>query len=331
MNAASIPNCDQWLVAALYQFVSLPDFEDIKPQLENVCKQNSVLGTLLLAQEGINGTVCGPRAGIVAMLEFLWADPRFAELEPKYSESNEPAFTRMKVKLKREIVTMGCDGINPNNLVGRYVDPKDWNGLISDPDTLVVDTRNSYEYAVGTFENAVDPNTTTFREFPEWVEKNLKNKPEDSRPKKVAMFCTGGIRCEKATSYLLEQGFDEVYHLKGGILKYLEEVPAEESLWQGQCFVFDQRVTVGQGLEQGDYDLCHACRMPITPEEKQSDQFQQGVSCPHCFGSITQDQRERFAERQKQIELAKTRNEQHIGRTMPSKKKPNNALNKKSA
>ncbi|MDX1668416.1 MAG: rhodanese-related sulfurtransferase [Limnobacter sp.] len=319
MNASSIPPSKQWLVAALYKFVSLPDFEDIKPELEAVCKQNGVFGTLLLAKEGINGTVCGPREGIVAMMEFLWADERFADLAPKYSESAEAAFTRMKVKLKREIVTMGCNGIDPNKLVGRYVKPKDWNALISDPDTLVIDTRNNYEYAIGTFENAVDPATTTFRQFPKWVKDNLVDAPVERKPKKVAMFCTGGIRCEKATAYVLEQGFDEVYHLEGGILKYLEEVPEEESLWKGQCFVFDQRVSVGHGLQQGNYDLCHACRMPITEEEKQSDQFEQGVSCPHCYDSLTDNQKARFAERQKQIQLAKARNEKHIGRKMPGK------------
>lgn len=316
MTVDSIPSCDKWLVAALYKFVSLPDFEDIKPQLEEVCKVNGVLGTLLLAKEGINGTVCGPREGIVAMMQWLWNDPRMADLAPKYSESTEAAFTRMKVKLKREIVTMGCNGIDPNRLVGRYVKPQEWNSLITDPDTLVIDTRNKYEYAIGTFEHAVDPATTTFREFPKWVEDNLKSKPEGQRPKKIAMFCTGGIRCEKATAYMLEQGFDEVYHLEGGILKYLEEVPEEQSLWKGQCFVFDQRVSVGHGLKEGDYDLCHACRMPITEADRASDQFEQGVSCPHCYDSLTDDQKMRFKERQKQIALAKARNEPHIGRTM---------------
>lgn len=318
MDESTIPACDTWLVAALYKFVALPDFEDIKPKLEQVCKDNGVLGTLLLAKEGINGTVCGPRSGIVAMMNWLWSDERLRELAPKYSEAKEAAFTRMKVKLKREIVTMGCDGIDPNRLVGRYVKPKDWNALIADPDTLVIDTRNSYEFAIGTFEHAVDPATTTFREFPQWVDENLKSKPEHQRPKKVAMFCTGGIRCEKATAFMLEQGFDEVYHLEGGILKYLEEVPEEDSLWKGQCFVFDQRVSVGHGLKQGEYDLCHACRMPITDEEKQSDKFEQGVSCPHCFDSLTDEQKARFAERQKQIKLARARGEKHIGRKMPN-------------
>ncbi len=319
MSRESIPHTEHILVAALYKFVALPDFEAIKPKLEAVCVDNAVLGTLLLAQEGINGTVSGPRAGIVTLMEFLWSDSRFADLAPKYSIAPEQAFTRMKVKLKREIVTMGKDGIDPNRLVGRYVKPSDWNALIQDPDTLVIDTRNNYEYAIGTFEGAVDPATTTFREFPQWVENNLKNLPAEKRPKKIAMFCTGGIRCEKSTAYMLEQGFDEVYHLEGGILKYLEEVPEEQSLWKGECFVFDQRVSVKHGLQVGQYDLCHACRMPITEEEKASAKYVQGVGCPHCYDSLTDDQKARFGERQKQIELAKARNEKHIGRKMPPK------------
>lgn len=319
MNEASIPQTDDIVVAALYKFVNLPDYEAIKPQLDKLCIQQGVLGTILLAQEGINGTVSAPRAGIVALMRYLWADSRFADLAPKYSIAPEQAFTRMKVKLKREIVTMGKDSIDPKRLVGRYVKPTDWNALIQDPNTLVIDTRNNYEYAIGTFEGAVDPATTTFREFPEWVEENLKNLPMDKRPKKIAMFCTGGIRCEKSTAYMLEQGFNEVYHLEGGILKYLEEVPEEHSLWRGECFVFDQRVSVVHGLQVGHYDLCHACRMPIAEEDKQSEKYIQGVGCPHCYDSLTQDQRDRFGERQKQIQLAKLRNEKHIGRKMPVK------------
>lgn len=319
MTEASIPDTEQIVVAALYKFVSLPDFEDLKPALETVCFENGVLGTLLLAKEGINGTVSAPRVGIAALMNYLWADSRFADLAPKYSVAPEQAFTRMKVKLKREIVTMGKDGIDPNRLVGRYVKPADWNALIQDPDTLVIDTRNSYEYAIGTFEGAVDPATATFRQFPEWIEKNLKSLPAEKRPKKIAMFCTGGIRCEKSTAYMLEQGFDEVYHLEGGILKYLEEVPQEQSLWKGECFVFDQRVSVTHGLQIGTYELCHACRMPITEEEKQSEKYIQGVGCPHCYDSLTEDQKSRFGERQKQIQLAKMRNEKHIGRKMPPK------------
>jgi UPF0176 protein len=260
--------------------------------------------------------VSASRAGIVALMEFLWADSRFADLLPKYSFAPTQAFTRMKVKLKKEIVTMGVDSIDPNRLVGRYVAAQDWNALISDPDTLVIDTRNNYEYAIGTFDRAVDPKTTTFRQFPQWIQDNVKALPVEQRPKKIAMFCTGGIRCEKATAYMLEQGFDEVYHLQGGILKYLEEVPVEESLWKGECFVFDQRVSVTHGLQVGQYDLCHACRMPITEDDKHSERYIQGVGCPHCYDSLTEDQKVRFGERQKQIRLAQQRNEKHIGRKM---------------
>ncbi|HEX4843368.1 MAG TPA: rhodanese-related sulfurtransferase [Limnobacter sp.] len=319
MNASSIPQTDQIVVAALYKFVSLPDFEALKPKLEAVCADNQIVGTLLLATEGINGTVSGPRVGVVNLMQYLWAMPEFADLAPKYSVAPEQAFIRLKVKLKREIVTMGVNGIDPNRLVGRYVKPADWNALIQDPETLVIDTRNNYEYAIGTFEGAVDPATTTFRQFPQWVEQNLKGLPPGRRPKKIAMFCTGGIRCEKATAYMLEQGFDEVYHLEGGILKYLEEVPEEQSLWKGECFVFDQRVSVKHGLQVGEYDLCHACRMPITEEEKQSEKYIHGVGCPHCYDKLTEDQKQRFGERQKQIQLAKARNERHIGRKMPPK------------
>ncbi|WP_370261933.1 rhodanese-related sulfurtransferase [Limnobacter sp.] len=326
MNASAIPETDQFVVAALYKFVSLPNFEALKPQLEEVCLRNQIVGTLLLATEGINGTVSGPREGVVNLMQHLWAMSEFADLAPKYSIAPEQAFIRLKVKLKREIVTMGVNGIDPNRLVGRYVKPSEWNSLIQDPDTLVIDTRNNYEYAIGTFEGAVDPATTTFRQFPQWVEQNLKNLPDDRRPKKIAMFCTGGIRCEKATAYMLEQGFEEVYHLEGGILKYLEEVPEEQSLWKGECFVFDQRVSVKHGLQVGEYDLCHACRMPITEAEKQSDKYIQGVGCPHCYDALTEDQKQRFAERQKQIQLAKARNERHIGRKMPAKPADESAL-----
>ncbi|WP_194756762.1 oxygen-dependent tRNA uridine(34) hydroxylase TrhO [Aliidiomarina indica] len=298
----------QYICAALYKFVELNDFEDIRQPLYDVMAQHEVKGTLLLAREGINGTICGTREGVDATLQFLRDDPRLADLEHKESPSETQAFYRTKVKLKKEIVTMGMDWIDPKNVVGTYVKPEDWNALIRDPEVLVIDTRNDYEYAVGTFAGAVNPKTETFREFPEYVKAHL----DKEKHKKVAMFCTGGIRCEKSTAYLKELGFDEVYHLQGGILKYLEEVPAEESTWNGECFVFDQRVTVKHGLEQGSYDQCYACRMPITEEEKASDKYQKGVSCPHCFDKTTPSQKERFAERERQIELAKQRGEKHI-------------------
>ena len=299
----------QYVVAALYKFVRLENFEELREPLHNVMVDNQVKGTLLLANEGINGTVSGPREGIDAVLAWLKSDPRLTDIEHKESLADEQAFYRTKVKLKKEIVTMGVEGIDPNKVVGTYVEPKDWNDLISDPEVVLVDTRNDYEVAIGTFENALDPNTKTFREFHEYVAKNL----DKNKHKKVAMFCTGGIRCEKSTAYLKEQGFEEVYHLKGGILKYLEEVPKEQTKWKGDCFVFDQRVTVNHDLEQGEYDQCYACRMPITEEEKLSEHYQKGVSCPHCFDKTSDEDKARFAEREKQLQLAEQRGKAHIG------------------
>jgi UPF0176 protein len=301
------------VVAALYRFVSLPDYETLREPLLAKCLEEGITGTLLLASEGINGTVAGNRESIDALLQYLHADPRFAEIDHKESYYADMPFYRMKVKLKREIVTMGVEGIDPNQVVGTYVEPQEWNDLISDPDVVLVDTRNYYEYAIGTFKGAKDPKTTTFREFPDYVKTNL----DPEKNKKVAMFCTGGIRCEKSTAYLKEQGFDEVYHLKGGILKYLEDVPKEESLWEGECFVFDNRVAVDHDLEKGTYDQCHGCRHPITEDDKLSDQYVPGVACSRCYAQQTPEQRERFAERQKQIQLAKSRNEKHIGAASP--------------
>ena len=256
------------IVAALYKFADLPDYKTMQPGLLELCIKHGLKGTLLLAEEGINGTVAGSRAGIDALMAYLHADPRFAGIEHKESTADTMPFYRMKVRLKKEIVTLGVQGINPNKKVGTYVAPEDWNALIADPDVIVVDTRNDYEYGIGTFKGAVDPQTKTFREFPQYVKNNL----DPARHKKVAMFCTGGIRCEKASSFMLEQGFEEVYHLQGGILKYLEKVLATESLWQGECFVFDQRVAVGHGLELGNHELCHACRHPVSPDDKKSEQ-----------------------------------------------------------
>ena len=297
------------VVAALYQFVRLPDYEALREPLLNKCSEEGIMGTLLLAAEGINGTIAGDRSSVDRLLAYLKEDERFSAIEHKESYYAEMPFYRMKVKLKREIVTMGVEGIDPNHIVGTYVEPKDWNDVISDPDVTVVDTRNYYEYAIGSFKGAEDPKTTTFREFPEYVEKNL----DPSKNKKVAMFCTGGIRCEKSTAYLKEQGFDEVYHLKGGIIKYLEEVPKEKSLWEGECFVFDNRVAVDHDLEKGSYDQCHGCRHPITEDDKLSEHYLAGIACPRCYDDQTPEQRQRFSERQKQIELAKKRNQQHIG------------------
>jgi len=299
----------QIIVAALYKFANLPDFQGLQAPLLDVCLSHNLKGTLLLADEGINGTVAGSREGIDRMLAYLKSDYRLADLEHKESFADEMPFYRMKVRLKKEIVTLGVPGISPHKAVGTYVKPQDWNALISDPEVMVIDTRNAYEYDIGSFRGAVDPHTTTFREFPDYVQKHLDPK----KHKKVAMFCTGGIRCEKASAYMLEQGFEDVYHLQGGILKYLENVPAEESLWQGECFVFDQRVAVGHGLALGEYDQCHACRHPVSPEEKTSAHYLEGVSCPYCYATLTLEKRARVTERQKQIALAKARGEAHIG------------------
>jgi UPF0176 protein len=298
-----------FLVAALYHFVSVPHFESLRAPLQQLCEDNGVKGTLLLAHEGINGTIAGPDAGIATVLAYLRAMPEVARLEHKESRASKMPFVRMKVKLKKEIVTMGVENIDPNKIVGTYVAPKDWNALISDPDTILIDTRNDYETAIGIFKGAVDPNTKTFREFPDWVKNNtgLHNKP------KIAMYCTGGIRCEKATAFMKDQGFDEVYHLKGGILKYLEEVPQEESLWEGACFVFDERVSVEHGLKEGEHKLCHACRNPITAEEITSSKYEEGVSCSHCYDSRTEEDRLRYRQRQLQIALARKRGHKHIG------------------
>lgn len=305
------------VVAALYKFVLLPDYQALRQPLLTECERLGLKGTLLLAAEGINGTVSGTREGIDGLLSYLKRDERFSSLEHKESLHQDKPFYRMKVKLKKEIVTMGVEGIDPNQIVGTYVKPKDWNDLISDPEVLVVDTRNHYEYAIGSFERAVDPETETFREFPAYVKDNLN----PQQHKKVAMFCTGGIRCEKATAYMKEQGFDEVYHLEGGILKYLEEVPEQESLWRGECFVFDNRVAVNHSLEKGSFDQCYGCRHPITDDEKASPLYLKGVCCPRCYDSLSEDQKHRFAERQKQIELAKSRNQAHIGAAPPARQR----------
>lgn len=309
----------QIVVVALYKFVTLEDFEALREPLLDTMNEHGVKGTLLLALEGINGTVAGTRDGTTALLEWLRRDARLSELDWKESFCEEMPFYRTKVKLKKEIVTIGQPGISPNERVGTYVEAKDWNALISDPEVLLIDTRNDYEVSIGTFEGAIDPQTKTFREFPEYVRQQF----DPQKHKKVAMFCTGGIRCEKASSFMLKEGFDEVYHLKGGILKYLEEVPAEESKWQGECFVFDNRVTVRHDLAPGSFDQCHACRHPVSAEDMASTQFEQGISCPHCYGSLPEKTRRRAEERQRQIQLAKVRNLPHPIGLPPELASPN--------
>lgn len=299
----------QVIVCALYKFVVLEYFEILREPLRKVMQDNGVRGTLLLAREGINGTVAGSREGIDTLLAWLKSDPRFTDIVYKESSDESNPFFRTKVKLKKEIVTMGVEDIDPKRIVGTYVKPENWNALISDPEVILVDTRNDYEVQVGTFKGALNPNTDTFREFPQYVKDNL----DPAKHPKVAMFCTGGIRCEKSTAYLKEQGFEEVYHLEGGILKYLEEVPQDDSLWQGECFVFDNRITVNHQLEKGSYDQCHACRLPLTADEMQHDKYQLGVSCPHCYDKLSEEQRQRFEQRQIQMQLAQQRGEVHLG------------------
>jgi UPF0176 protein len=295
-------------VAAFYRFTPLPDFEALRAPLLGTCRQEGVLGTILLAPEGINGTIAGTPAGVDAVLGFLHADPRLRDLEPKTSYAEAPPFHRMKVRLKKEIVSLRVPGIDPCKQVGTYVDPADWNALVSDPDVLVIDTRNDFEVGMGTFEGAKNPQTASFSEFPDYAR---RLDPAENR--RVAMFCTGGIRCEKATSFLLRQGFEEVYHLKGGILKYLEEVPPEESLWQGECFVFDGRVALGPDLTKGTYELCYACHAPVSAEDRASPHYREGVHCPRCHTTLTDEKRRSAEERQRQIELASRRGEQHLG------------------
>lgn len=297
------------VVSALYHFVNLEDYQDLRQPLYDFMVENHIKGTILLAKEGINGTVAGVKSSIDKLHNWLRSDERFQDLRSKESYDDEMPFYRTRVKLKKEIVTMGVDGIDPNHIVGTYVKPEDWNDLISDPDVTLVDTRNDYEFAIGSFKNAINPETETFRQFPDYVKYNLNPK----KHKKVAMFCTGGIRCEKSTAYLKEQGFEEVYHLQGGILKYLETVSEDETLWHGECFVFDNRVSVDHKLNKGTFDQCHACRLPITEQDKQSEKYIQGVSCPSCFDKKSELQRERFTERERQMQLAKSRGEQHIG------------------
>ena len=304
-------NKNEILVAALYKFVEIDDLLSLQSNLYEICEKNNIMGTILIANEGINGTISGKNNEINQTISLLKSDKRFANIEIKYSSTNKQPFHRMKVRLKKEIVTIGLPEINPNKKVGTYVKPEDWNDLISDPNVIVIDTRNKYETKIGSFQNALDPETSSFREFPDWVKK-FKSSKENAN-KKIAMFCTGGIRCEKASSLMKEEGFEDVYHLQGGILKYLETIDKENSLWNGECFVFDQRVCLTDELEVGSYKMCFACRMPITEKEMQNEKYIEGISCIYCYDKTTKEKKERFGSRQKQILLAKERGEKHLG------------------
>lgn len=304
-------------VAALYKFTRLTDCGALRQELAALCCSLGIKGTLLLAPEGINGTVAGSDAAIARLLDRVRALPDCADAEIKLSRAEAMPFHRMKVRIKREIVTMGQPDIDPLSGVGHYVAPEDWNALIADPDTIVIDTRNDYEVAAGTFTGAIDPATKSFREFPAWFRAERERLLGAGKAPRVAMFCTGGIRCEKSTAFLKAEGLDEVYHLQGGILKYLETVPPEQSLWQGECFVFDQRVAVGHGLAPGTHVLCHACRRPVSAEGRQSPYYVEGVSCAACHAERSDEQRAGYAERHRQEKLAEDRGEAHVGAVLP--------------
>lgn len=311
---------NKFLTAAFYKFVDLPDYVARKAPLLSFCEQHKVKGLILLAREGINSTIAGAPEDVHAVLAYLRSDPLLADLQHKESFADKAPFYRMKVRLKKEIVTMQVDGISPTKMAGTYVKPQDWNALISDPDVVVVDTRNDYEVDIGTFAGAINPQIKTFSELPGWVKTHDalgKAAQSGNKKPKVAMFCTGGIRCEKSTAYMRAQGYEEVYHLEGGILKYLETVPAEQSLWQGECFVFDERVSVGHGLVVGQHQLCRACRQPLAEGATASPLFEAGVSCPRCHGTTSEVQKNSARERQKQWELAKVRQQTHIGAELP--------------
>ena len=307
----------RYLTAALYKFVDLPDFAAMHDPLLACCEAHQVKGTMLLASEGINGTIAGPEAGVRAVLTHLRSDARLAQLVHKESWSAKPPFLRMKVRLKKEIVTLRVPELDPNKTVGQYVKPQDWNALLSDPDVVLIDTRNDYEVAIGTFKGAINPDIKTFTELPVWLDAQPGLSGEAAKKRKVAMFCTGGIRCEKSTALMKMRGFDAVYHLEGGILKYLEEVPPEESVWEGECFVFDERVSVGHGLKPGPYELCRSCRWPLSEADKASPDYVKGVSCSHCVDQRTPEEKAGLAERQRQVELAEARGQVHVGARMP--------------
>jgi UPF0176 protein len=305
-------------VAALYKFAPFDDCAGIQEGLIKLCRTQGVKGTLILAREGINGTIAGSDEAMSQVLSHIRQLPGCADIEVKFSRAPSLPFHRMKVRIKREIVTMGEPNINPLVNAGHYVPPEDWNALISEPGTILIDTRNDYEVAVGSFAGAINPQTRTFREFPTWFRAVRERLLGEGTPPKVAMFCTGGIRCEKSTAFLAAEGLDEVYHLQGGILKYLETIPPEQSLWEGECFVFDQRVAVGHGLELGKHGLCHACRRPVNEADRFSPLFEEGVSCPTCHSERTDEQRARYRERQRQENLAGERGEEHIGAVLVS-------------
>jgi UPF0176 protein len=305
---------DSYLTTTFYHFVKIEEYKKLQPVIQKFCDKSFIKGTILLASEGINGTLSADEKNINGFHHFIKNDERFKNkfknISHKESWAKKNPFYRMKVKLKKEIVTLGVEGISPTKKVGKYVKPDEWNELISDPDTIIIDTRNTYEVDIGSFKGAVNPKTKSFRELPQFLEKNIKK----YKGKKIAMFCTGGIRCEKATSFLVEKGIENVFHLQGGILKYLEKISKEKSLWEGECFVFDQRVAVTHKLKEGKYNQCFACRHPLSPDEMLSEQYKKGTSCPYCYNKLSNKKKSSLLERQKQIDLSRIKGEEHIGK-----------------
>jgi len=299
-------------IAALYKFAEVGNPEKAQIEIRSNLKVLSIHGTILVGQEGINGTISGSKDNIDKAIAYIRQLKNFNDTDIKFSEASINPFARLKIKLKEEIVTIGDKTVKPQEVTGNYINPKDWNDLIDDNNTILIDTRNDYECAIGTFKNAINPKTVRFRDFPKWVKTQNFSK-EDKKNKKIAMFCTGGIRCEKASSFMMNDGFKDVNHLKGGVLKYFEDVPEKKSLWLGECFVFDDRVSVKHDLKVGSYDMCHGCRMPITDADKKSNNYIKGVACPKCFAQKTEKQKSRYMSRKKQIDLAKTRNKKHLG------------------
>ena len=312
-NENTIRNYDICIVVTFYKFFDVSNLFDLQTLLNSILSRTEIKGTILLANEGINGTISGKKNEISEALESIWKIENLTDLKPKFSLAPKNPFFRMKIKFKKEIVTLGIKDVSPNYTVGKYIEPEKWNELISDENLLLIDTRNDYEVSIGTFENALNPNIKNFREFPNWVSENLIKKDPEIKNKKIAMFCTGGIRCEKSTSYLKSLGFKNVFHLEGGILKYLEKIPEKHSKWNGSCFVFDYRVSVQHNLKLSNYDMCFACRMPINEEDKKHNFFVQGESCHHCYNVSNKKQKQKFKERQKQIKLSKLKNKSHIG------------------
>ena len=303
---------DKYIISTFYKFLVLENYKELKIKFDKSLSKTNIKGTILLANEGVNGTIAGSESDLKKFFLYIDKFSQFKDINPKFSSSNKNPFLRMKVRLKKEIVTIGIPEVSPSNLVGKYLNVEEWNKFLNESDSMIIDTRNDYEVSIGTFKNSINPKIKSFRDFPEWVQKNLIDK-KVSKKSKIGMFCTGGIRCEKSTSYLKQLGFENVFHLDGGILKYLENVKSDENEWKGECFVFDYRVSLNDSLEKGEYDMCYACRMPLSKENKKNKYYVKGQSCEYCYDQTTIKQKKRFNEREKQIKLSKVKNLKHLG------------------